>query len=102
MIEIMIVVVIVGLLAAVGIPNFLHSREKAQREVCINNLNKIDGAKQQWSIENKKLRGNPVTTTDITPYLNNKIIPLCPASGTYTIGSVGTKPVCNIPGHVLD
>ena len=102
MIEIMIVVIIIGLLAAVGVPNFLRSRVKAQRESCIKALGTIDGAKQQWAIENKKLKGYPVVISDITPYLSNKIMPICPASGTYTIGAVGTKPTCTIADHVLE
>ena len=102
MIEIMIVVIIIGLLAAVGVPNFLRAREKTQRETCIKSLNVIEGAKQQWSVENKKLKGNPVTTSDILPYCNQQIMPTCPSGGTYTIGAVGTKPTCNIPLHVLE
>lgn len=102
MIEIMIVVIIIGLLAAVGVPNFLRARERTQRETCIKGLNVIEGAKQQWSLENKKRVGYPVTTSDITPYCNQQIMPICPAGGTYTLGSVGTKPTCNIPLHVLE
>ncbi|MBC8001924.1 MAG: prepilin-type cleavage/methylation domain-containing protein [Opitutaceae bacterium] len=98
----MIVVIIIGLLAAVGIPNFMRSRTKTQREVCVKGLGVIEGAKQQWAIQNKKLRGFPVTVSDIIDYVGNKTMPICPSSGTYTIGSVGTKPTCSIADHVLD
>ena len=101
MIEIMIVVIIVGLLAAVGIPNLMHARVKSQRESCLNNLRQIDAAKQQWSIDNKKLKGYPVTISDISPYIRSGL-PICPGQGNYTIGSVGTKPTCSVTDHVLD
>lgn len=101
MIEIMIVVIIVGLLAAVGIPNLMRARVKTQRETCLNNLRQIDAAKQQWSIENKKLKGYPVTISDISSYIRSGL-PICPGQGNYTIGSVGTKPTCSVTDHVLD
>ena len=44
LVEIMIVVAIIGLLAAIAIPNFVKARGTAQRNACINNLRLIDGA----------------------------------------------------------
>jgi prepilin-type N-terminal cleavage/methylation domain-containing protein len=54
LVEIMIVVAIIGLLAAIAIPNFVHARQVSQTNACINNLRQIDGAKQQWALENGK------------------------------------------------
>ena len=54
LVEIMIVVAIIGLLAAIAIPNFVKSRVTAQKNACISNLKRIDGAVQQWALENKK------------------------------------------------
>src|SRR5881397_478173 len=48
LVEIMIVVAIIGLLAAIAIPNFIKSRTTAQKNACINNLRQVDGANQQW------------------------------------------------------
>ena len=53
LVEIMIVVAIIGLLAAIAIPNFVKARETARRNTCINNLRLIDGAKQTWALESK-------------------------------------------------
>ena len=60
LVEIMIVVAIIGLLAAIAIPNFVRARTQSQKNACINNLRQIDGAVQQWALENKKPTGTPV------------------------------------------
>jgi prepilin-type N-terminal cleavage/methylation domain-containing protein len=102
LVEIMIVVAIIGLLAAIAIPNFIKARKTAQMNACINNLRQIDGAIQQWALENKKDAAAKVVFDDISGYLKNSVI--CPSGGTtfansYTIVDVATKPVCQkVPG----
>jgi hypothetical protein len=67
---------------------------------CINQLRQIEGAKQQWALEN----GQPATATpteeQIAPYLKDGIPP-CPGGGDYSLNSVGEVPTCNQPGHVV-
>lgn len=97
LVEIMIVVAIIGLLAAIAIPNFIKARTTSQKNACINNLRQIDGAIQQWALENKKDTTATVAFTDISSYLKNAVV--CPSGGTtfgnsYTIVDVATKPVC--------
>ena len=97
LVEIMIVVAIIGLLAAIAIPNFVRARTQSQMNACINNLRQIDGAIQQWALEQKKNSGDPVVFTDIQPYLKSAVI--CPSGGTafsdsYTITQVTNKPTC--------
>ena len=102
LVEIMIVVAIIGLLAAIAIPNFVKARTTAQTNACIANLKQIDGAKQQWAVENKKATSDTPVDTDLfgaTLYIKTK--PACPAAGTYTLGTVGTSPSCTIALHVL-
>lgn len=104
LIEIMIVVAIIGLLAAIAIPNFIKARTTAQTNACINNLRIIDGAIQQWALETKKTASAVVHSTDVQPYIGHVaagVFPSCPASGTYTLLDVQTKPTCSIAGHVL-
>ncbi len=52
--EIMIVVAIIGLLAAIAIPNLVTARKKAQRQACISTLKAIEGAKANWALDMKK------------------------------------------------
>jgi competence protein ComGC len=91
---------IIAMLAAIAIPNFVKARDTAQHNACINNLRQIDGAKQQWALEQKKNDGDPVTMTDISGFL--RAGPLqCPKGGVYQINPVGAAPTCSIPGHDL-
>ena len=110
LVEIMIVVAIIGLLAAIAIPNFVRARTTSQKNACINNLRQIDGAVQQWALENKKAAAATVNKTDIYPYLKASVI--CPSGGTsftdsYAVTDVATKPTCESTGgktangHVL-
>src|SRR2546422_11017071 len=97
LVEIMIVVEIIGLLASIAIPNFIKARTTSQQNACINNLRQIDGAIQQWALENNKTTSATVAYSDISAYLKNSVI--CPSGGTtfansYTIVNVATKPVC--------
>ena len=102
LVEIMIVVAIIGLLAAIAIPNFVKARGTAQKNACINNLRQIDGAKEQWALENKKSAGTATTgsETAIESYIKGGA-PSCPGGGSYTYNAVDTPPSCNIGGHSL-
>lgn len=100
LVEIMIVVAIIGLLAAIAIPNFVKARQASQKSACVANLKQIEGAKATWALENKKVGSDTPASTDL--YGSDKYIrqePACPAAGTYTLGTVDTKPACSITEH---
>jgi prepilin-type N-terminal cleavage/methylation domain-containing protein len=102
LVEIMIVVAIIGLLAAVAIPNLVKARKSAQKQACINNLKAIDGAKSIWALEMKKSDSDIPSDTDLFgPGKNIDKKPDCPAGGTYEIRAVGEKPTCSIPDHTI-
>jgi prepilin-type N-terminal cleavage/methylation domain-containing protein len=114
LVEIMIVVAIIGLLAAIAIPNFVKARTTSQQNACINNLRLVDAAKQQWALEQRKqTTDTPATSgTDLQPYLgrgSNGELPSCPVdpqnsfSTSYTVNNVGSTPTCNIVSstHIL-
>jgi hypothetical protein len=95
---------VVGMAAAIAIPNFVKARTTSQQNACINNLRLFDAAKQQWALENKKQSTDTPAMSDLRPYLGrgaNGEMPVCPAGGTYTLGTVGEKPTCSHPGHEL-
>lgn len=93
---------VIGLLAAIAIPNFVKAREAAQRNGCISNLRIIDGAKATWALENRKPDGTVATASDLFgPGKPMAKEPACPAGGSYTIGPVGERPVCSIGRHEL-
>jgi prepilin-type N-terminal cleavage/methylation domain-containing protein len=102
LVEIMIVVAIIGLLAAIAVPNFIKARETSQATACINNLVKINGAKEQWALETKQVVGATPQDSDLfgaTLYIAEK--PSCPGSGVYSLNAVGSAPTCSISGHTL-
>ena len=109
LVEIMIVVAIIGLLAAIAIPNFVKARATSQMNACINNLRQIDAAANQFALEKGKKTGDAITmATDLTPYIKLNSagsIPPCPASGTYSIANVGNNSACTLstltPPHAL-
>jgi prepilin-type N-terminal cleavage/methylation domain-containing protein len=105
LVEIMIVVAIIGLLAAMAIPNFARARMTSQTNACISNLRQIDGAAQTWALENNKAPGDTYSLGDLTSYLGRGsagALPICPANGTYKAGAtVGNPPTCDVNGHVI-
>ena len=99
----MIVVAIIGLLAAIAIPNFVKARTTSQANACINNLRQYDGAVQQYALENKQPSTATYTMSLINPYVkldSSGNLPACPAGGTYSQGaSVTNPPTCSLSGQ---
>lgn len=120
LVEIMIVVAIIGLLAAIAIPSFMRARTTAQKNACINNLRQIEAAKDQYALEAGLTNLAPLTFTDIGPKTTGGFLkqwPCCPASTTiaasvplegytsndYNITFIGTNCACKIVAatHIL-
>ncbi len=96
LVEIMIVVAIIGLLAAIAIPNFVKARQASQKSACIANLKQMEGAKATWALETKQIATATPNDTDLfgtDKYIREK--PQCPAGGAYTIAGVDAKPSCS-------
>jgi hypothetical protein len=86
------------------IPPSVAPRVTSQGSACINNLRLIDGAKQQWALDNQKSSNAIPTWNDLVSYLGrgpNAALPTCPNGGVYTISSLSKPPTCSIPEHVL-
>jgi len=99
LLEIMIVVAIIGLLAAIAIPAASTARVKSQRTACINNLKMMDGAKDVYALETN---GQTPTMPDLHGdghFIKSE--PKCPADGTYTLGNLTTTVSCSEAGAPL-
>ena len=98
----MIVVAIIVMITAVASPNFLKSRQIARTQVCIQNLTKIESAKQMWAMQAGKKNGDLATPADLVgPLLFLKTAPECPAGGTYDYLTVGQSVTCTEQTHSL-
>ena len=102
LVEIMIVVAIIGLLAAIAIPNFVKARNTSQANACINNMRQIDSAVQQWALEKGKKDADTVVDAEVAEYIKGNAMPTCPAVGTYTFGAnLGVTPIVTCPNAAL-
>ncbi len=117
LVELMIIVAVIGLLAALVIPNGLRAYARVQRQVCIENLRQLDRAKQQWALDSGQGGSATPTELEIAPYLNrsgstaNFVCPADPGKGkkskrsfdtSYRMNEVTNAPTCKIdPTHEL-
>src|SRR6185503_6098416 len=110
LVEIMIVVAIIGLLAAIAIPNFVKARTNSQKNACIANLKQLEGAKATWALEQKKQNSETPVDSDLigaSAYIRRK--PECPSGGAdylaaAQIGTVASQTICSLAdtlGHSL-
>jgi len=89
-----------GLMAAIAIPSFTRARTTSQQNACINNLRRLEAAKDQWALESGKTNGTPVTMKDLAPYLKRPELN-CPTGGRYRLNAVGSNATCTQSGHQL-
>ena len=103
LIEIMIVVAIIGLLAAIAVPSFVHARTNSQLNACIYNLRQIDGAKQTWALNNQVSPTSTPAEALIQRYMgrgSGGSLPFCLADATqtfdtsYSINNLQLPPTC--------
>ena len=100
--EVMIVVAIIGFVAAIAIPNFIRMRIRAQTNTCIENLRQIDAAKQMFGAEKGRKAGDIIADSDLFgPMLYLRAKPICPAGGEINVNTIGTNTSCTIEGHAL-
>jgi len=92
LVEIMMVVAIIALLAAVGIPSFLNSRQGADNSMKEINISSVNSAKDQWAILNNKTPGTSVSWTDIEDYVGgaDSLSDLDIGDDSLTLNAVGT------------
>jgi prepilin-type N-terminal cleavage/methylation domain-containing protein len=109
LVEMMIVVLIIGVLVAIALPNFLRARENARTRACAANMKQIMGAIEIWAMEEKK----PAETTvgsfpgiaDLVASNYLKTYPTCPSGGTYEYTGTNLTDYdikCSIHGNLKD
>jgi prepilin-type N-terminal cleavage/methylation domain-containing protein len=104
LVEIMVVVAVIGVIAAVAVPNYIKAREQSQRNVCISSLKQIDAAVTTYGLEKNLTSGDPIVASDLfglSNYIQKE--PACPAGGTYSYFNIGDNPQvsCTQSGHTL-
>ncbi len=106
LVEIMIVVAIIGLLAAIAIPSFMRARLTSQQNACVNNLRQIEAAKDQYSLEMGLTNLSAITFANIGPtaasggYL--KAWPNCPASSNSALKGAQKNPSATIADYEIN
>ena len=102
LVEIMIVVAIIGLLAAVAIPNLIRARVRAQQNTCIATLRQLESAKQLWGLETRQpATAAPADSDLLGPTLYVRNPPVCPTGGTYSYNAISDLTTCTTPSHTL-
>jgi prepilin-type N-terminal cleavage/methylation domain-containing protein len=94
LVEIVIVVAIIGILAAMAIAAMAIARQRSQETACVVNQCRIDDAKEMLALDQKKKVGDVVSWDDVTPYLKGATIPACPAGGVYVLNPIGVDCYC--------
>ena len=99
LVEIMIVVLIIAMLLAIAIPNFMKARDVSRAKACQSNLKNLVGAKERWAMDNSRGATDTPTMAELAqPGVYLRSTPECPSSGTYTVGRLDQMPVCSIGG----
>ena len=96
LVEIMIVVLIIGILLAIAVPQWVATRSRTQQRTCLTHLRSISHAKEQWAMEFNKGTGDAVVAGDLVPTYIKGAFPACPGGGAITISTVGTEPTCSL------
>ncbi len=92
LVEIMIVVLIIGILMAIAVPNFIKARSSSRQKTVISNLRQIDGAKERWAMEDSRVAGDPCASADLSPNYIKTFPDNTPVAGAYLPNPVGTEP----------
>ncbi|HEY3782902.1 MAG TPA: prepilin-type N-terminal cleavage/methylation domain-containing protein [Fimbriimonadaceae bacterium] len=99
LIEIMIVVLIIGVLLSIAVPNMIHARDTANAQGCISNLHQIDSAKEMAKVDYRFLDTFVPNSSVLVPeYI--KIMPVCPSGGKYAINAISAYPTCTITSPI--
>jgi len=99
LVEIMIVILIIGILLTIAVPQFIKARTSSLQKVCVANLREMEYGKELFASDMKLANGAACTLNDLWPaYLKSIAFPDCPGGGVYTVGVIGETPTCTLAG----
>jgi len=93
LVEIMIVVAIIGLLAALAVPGFVKARKQSQGRRILNDVRQMDAAIDQWALEQGRSDGDAINTTQASTYLKGSWRTTDLLGNTFTVNTVGSTQV---------
>lgn len=96
LVEIMIVVLIIGVLLSIAVPQFMTARERTHRTTCYANQQKLEEAKQNWILDTEQTSSSTPAMGDLVPLYIVRT-PTCPTHGVYALGDGLAKVTC--PNH---
>lgn len=99
LVEIMCVVMVIAIIMAMAIPNFLHAREASRSRACTQNLRQFQTAKDQWAIVTRAgAAATPERSELVTEFMKGTedTLPECPAGGDYSLNSLRDPPACTV------
>ena len=94
LIEIAIVILIIAILVAIAVPNFIRAREEARARNCISNLRMIEVEKESWCLKTGCKDG--AVPPSVEELFKGKEIPICSSEGHYDTGVIGEKATCSL------
>lgn len=100
LVEIMIVVLVIGILLAIAVPNFIQAQNTGRRRTCLANLHQIETAKEWWAMDKHRSANDVPTKGELVPAYMGEM-PSCPAGGVYSINAVSKNPTCTVDGHAV-
>ena len=102
LIELMIVIAIIGILAAIAVPNFTKARRKSKEKACVANMKTMESAVEMYMMESAST-ATPALSA-LAPYMQKQKVPTCPSGGKYTIQGTQTSGLylqCSLHGTTI-
>jgi len=80
-------------------PSFVKARGTSRQDACVKNMRMVDSAKEQWALDQRKVKGDAVDINQVNTYVNKAgLTPTCPSGGKYEYKRIGEDPECSVHG----
>jgi Tfp pilus assembly protein PilE len=93
----MIVILIIGILLAIAVPQYMRARERARAKQCVATLKQLESAKEFYAHEYNLPNGAACAMADLWPtYIRRSTPPICAAGGILDVAAIGSPPTCTV------